>query len=113
MGNDSKFYSKKNQNCIKTAIEKEHMNVERYELLSSLFPKAAFISAEEKLRILRMIKDAKELKVIEEACALADYAVEFGASETKEGKTELDVLNAVEYALKQRALPKCPLQRWF
>ncbi|WP_026572197.1 M24 family metallopeptidase [Bacillus sp. UNC438CL73TsuS30] len=88
----------------KTAIEKEHMNVERYEQLSSLFPKAAFISAEEKLRILRMIKDAKELKVIEEACALADYAVEFGASEIKEGKTELDVLNAVEYALKQKGV---------
>ncbi|MDR7000865.1 Xaa-Pro peptidase family protein [Neobacillus niacini] len=88
----------------KTAIEKEHMNVERYEQLSNLFPKAAFISAEEKLRILRMIKDAKELKIIEEACALADYAVEFGASEIKEGKTELDVLNAVEYALKQKGV---------
>ena len=41
-----------------------------------LFPKAAFVSAEEKLRLLRMIKDARELKIIEEACALADYAVE-------------------------------------
>ncbi|MBS4215372.1 M24 family metallopeptidase [Neobacillus rhizophilus] len=88
----------------KAAIEKEHMNVERYEQLSELFPNAAFISAEEKLRLLRMIKDAKELKAIEEACALADYAVQFGASEIKEGKTELDVLNALEYALKQKGV---------
>ena len=86
------------------AIEKEHMNVERYEHLLSLFPQAAFVSAEEKLRKLRMIKDARELKIIEEACALADYAVEFGASEIKEGKTELDILGAVEYALKQKGV---------
>lgn len=88
----------------KAAIEKEHMNVERYEHLSKLFPQAAFVSAEEKLRMLRMIKDAKELKIIEEACALADFAVEFGASEIKEGKTELEILNALEYALKQKGV---------
>jgi Xaa-Pro dipeptidase len=96
--------SKRVKEVSKAAIEKEHLNVERYELLSSLLPKAAFISAEEKLRTLRMIKDAKELKIIEEACALADYAVEFGVSEIKEGKTELDVLNAVEYALKKKGV---------
>jgi Xaa-Pro dipeptidase len=88
----------------KVAIEKEHMNVERYEQLSMLFPNAAFVSAEEKLRKLRMIKDAKELKIIEEACALADYAIEVGCSEIKEGRTELDVLNAVEYALKKKGV---------
>lgn len=88
----------------KAAIEKEHMNVERYEQLSRLFPNAAFVSAEEKLRMLRMIKDAKELKIIEEACALADYAIEVGCSEIKEGKTELEVLNAVEFALKQKGV---------
>lgn len=88
----------------KVAIEKEHMNVERYEQLSTLFPKAVIVSAEEKLRLLRMIKDAKELKIIEEACALADYAIEVGCSEIKEGKTELDVLNAVEYALKKKGV---------
>lgn len=88
----------------KVSIEKEHMNVERYEQLSTLFPKAAIVSAEEKLRMLRMIKDAKELKVIEEACALADYAIEVGCSEIQEGKTELDVLNAVEYALKKKGV---------
>lgn len=96
--------NKRIKGVSKVAIEKEHMNVERYEQLSRLFPKASFVSAEEKLRMLRMIKDAKELKIIEEACALADYAVEFGANEIKEGKTELEILNALEYALKQKGV---------
>ena len=88
----------------KVAIEKEHMNVERYEKISALFPNAEFVSAEEKLRVLRMIKDEKELKIIREACALADYAVEFGAAEIKEGKTELEILSAVEFALKKKGV---------
>ncbi|MBM7653146.1 M24 family metallopeptidase [Neobacillus cucumis] len=99
-----KSIQNRNHPILKVAIEKEHMNVERYEQLLGLFPKASFISAEEKLRMLRMIKDAKELKIIEEACALADYAVEFGANEIKEGKTELDILNALEYAIKQKGV---------
>ncbi|OLS41428.1 Xaa-Pro peptidase family protein [Bacillus sp. MRMR6] len=88
----------------KVSIEKEHMNVERYEQLSRLFPQAVSVSAEEKLRTLRMIKDEKELKIIEEACALADYAIEVGCSEITEGKTELDILNAVEFALKKKGV---------
>ncbi|MEH7108184.1 M24 family metallopeptidase [Bacillus sp. JJ1764] len=100
----AKSLQKRVQHVAKVAIEKEHMNVERYEHLLQLFSKAAFFSAEEKLRQLRMIKDAKEVKIIEEACALADYAVQYGCSEIKEGKTELDVLNALEYALKQKGV---------
>lgn len=99
-----KAINKRISGVSKAAIEKEHMNVERYEQLSRLFPNAAYVSAEEKLRMLRMIKDTKELKIIEEACALADYAIEVGVSEIKEGRTELEVLNAVEYALKQKGV---------
>jgi Xaa-Pro dipeptidase len=86
------------------AIEKEHMNVERFEQISSLFPGASFVSAEEKLRNLRMVKDEKELSIIREACALADFAIETGVSEIKEGKTELDIIAAIEYALKKKGV---------
>lgn len=96
--------NKRISTVAKVSIEKEHMNVERYEHLTKLFPNAAYVSAEEKVRMLRMIKDAKELKIIEEACALADFAIEVGCSEIKEGKTELEVLNAVEYALKEKGV---------
>lgn len=88
----------------KVAIEKGHMNVERYEELRKLFPGSTFVAAEAKLQRLRMIKDKHELKTIEEAAALADYAIEAGVSEIKEGKTELEVLSAIEYTLKQKGV---------
>jgi Xaa-Pro dipeptidase len=86
------------------AIEKEHLNVERFEELMKIFPKSRFVSAEEKLRQLRMVKDPHELKIIEEACALADFAVEVGVSEIKEGKTELEILAAIEFSLKAKGV---------
>lgn len=99
-----KAISKRIHNTSKVAIEKEHLNVERFEQLSSMNPGATFIPAEEKLRTLRMIKDAQELKTIEQACALADYAIEVGVSEIAEGKTELEILSAIEYALKKKGV---------
>jgi Xaa-Pro dipeptidase len=96
--------NKRVKSISKVAIEKEHMNVERYEAISQLFSNTVFVSAEEKLRKLRMIKDASELKTIEEACALADYAVEVGVSEIEEGKTELEILSAIEFALKKKGV---------
>lgn len=95
-------------NRIKTveniAIEKEHMNVERFEILLKMFTGAAFVSAEEKLRKLRMIKDKKELSILREACALADYAVEVGCSEIAEGKSELEIIAAIEFSLKKKGV---------
>ncbi|KAB2334220.1 M24 family metallopeptidase [Bacillus mesophilum] len=88
----------------RAAIEKEHMNVERYEAITQLFSGAQFVSAEDKLRKLRMVKDEQELEIIREACALADYAIEVGCSEIAEGKTELDVLAAIEFALKKKGV---------
>jgi Xaa-Pro dipeptidase len=92
------------QNVSKVSIEKEHMNVERFEAITALFPHAEFSSAEEKLRKLRMIKDDKELSIIREACKLADYAVEVGCAEIKEGKTELEIVAAIEYELKKKGI---------
>lgn len=100
----SKSISGRMNSAAKVAVEKEHMNVERYEKISALFPAASFISAEEKLRKLRMIKDARELKIIQEACSLADYAIEVGVQEIKEGRTELEILSAVEFALKKKGV---------
>ncbi len=88
----------------KIAIEKEHMNVERFELLGQLFPRAAFVSAEEKLRVLRMIKNEAELTKLRSACNLADYAISAGIAEIKEGRTELSVLAAIEYELKKKGV---------
>jgi Xaa-Pro dipeptidase len=99
-----KTIQKRLSKVSRIAIEKEHMNVERFEVISSLFPDAAFLSGEEKLRELRMIKDEAEISKIREACALADYAIEVGCSEIKEGKTELEILAAIEYELKKKGV---------
>ncbi|WP_059171394.1 Xaa-Pro peptidase family protein [Bacillus sp. FJAT-27445] len=89
----------------KVAIEKEHLNVERYEELMKLFPGSnQFVAAEEKMRALRLVKDARELKALREAASLADYAIEVGASEIREGKTELEVLAAIEFELKKKGV---------
>jgi Xaa-Pro dipeptidase len=88
----------------KMAIEKEHMNVERFEMIQHLFPESTFLSAEEKLRQLRMVKTDKELKILRQACELADYAIEVGLEEIKEGKIELEILAAIEFALKKKGV---------
>jgi Xaa-Pro dipeptidase len=101
-----KSIEKRGLTLNKIAIEKEHMNVERYESLQKYFSTPTLVSAEEKLRELRMIKDEKELEIIREACKLADFAVEVGVNEIKEGKTEMDVLAAIEYELKRKGINK-------
>lgn len=99
-----KAVAKRVDKVTNVGIEKEHMNVERYEALSNIFTNTKFVSAEECLRKLRMIKDEKELATIREACALADFAIEVGCSEIQEGKTELDVLAAIEFELKKKGV---------
>jgi len=94
----------RNVKTTKIAIEKEHLNVERYEKIQTHFNQPMLVSAEEKLRELRMIKDNKELAIIREACKLADFAVEIGVNEIQEGKTEMDVLAAIEYELKRKGI---------
>ena len=85
----------------KMAIEKEHMNVERYEKIQEYFSSPSFISAEEKMREMRMIKTEEEMVKIREACRLADVAIEVGVSEIAEGKTEMEILAAIEYEMKK------------
>ncbi|WP_445489487.1 M24 family metallopeptidase [Niallia sp. 03133] len=97
----------KGQKITKAAVEKDHMNVSRYEALRSSFPSLKlFTSAEEKINRLRMIKTEKELSIIREACKWADYAIEVGCSEIAEGKTEMQILAAVEYELKKKGIAK-------
>lgn len=85
----------------KIAIEKEHMNVERYENIQHYFDSPTLVSAEEKLQRMRMIKSEEEMVKIREACRLADKAIEVGVSEIREGKTEMEILAAIEFEMKK------------
>jgi Xaa-Pro dipeptidase len=88
----------------KIALEKEHLNISRYEQIASRFPGASFIGLDEKLNDLRMIKDEEEIRLMRKAAEYADYAVQVGVAEIKEGKTELEIIAAIEYELKKKGI---------
>lgn len=86
------------------AIEKSHMTVERLEALQELFPQASFARLDDQLNSMRVIKDERELDILRKAAEYADYAIEVGVSEIAEGKTELEILTAIELALKKKGI---------
>lgn len=86
------------------AVEKSHLSLERYEQLYTYFPARSVVNAEEKLRQLRMVKDEKEIAILRQAAALADFGVEVGVKAIAEGKTELDIIATIEYELKKKGV---------
>ena len=91
---------------LSVAIEKSHLTVERLERMNELFPGAKFSRLDEQLNNMRVIKDANELTHLRKAAELADYAIEVGCKEIAEGKTELEVLMAIEFELKKKGVQK-------
>ncbi|MER2255524.1 MAG: aminopeptidase P family N-terminal domain-containing protein, partial [Priestia megaterium] len=69
----------------KVAVEKEQLLYARAEELLSLYPNAELVGAEEKLNQLRLIKDEREVEILQKAAALADFGVEVGVAALKEG----------------------------
>ncbi|MBS4173811.1 Xaa-Pro peptidase family protein [Bacillus sp. FJAT-49736] len=88
------------------ALEKENVNIERYEEIMKRFTSVSFVAAEEKLRELRLVKDEKEKSILKKAAEYADFAVQVGINEIAEGKTELDIIAAIEYELKKKGISK-------
>ena len=88
------------------SIEKSHLTVERLERMGELFPAVTFSRLDEQLNNMRVIKDASELINLRKAAELADYAIEVGCREIAEGKTELEILMAIEFELKKKGVQK-------
>lgn len=84
------------------AIEKSHLIVERLESLQQLFPQANYVRLDEKINAMRVIKDGIELDKLRKAAELADYAIEVGCKEITEGKTEIEILSAIESAIQEK-----------
>lgn len=84
------------------AIEKSHLTVERLEALQQFYPQANFVRLDHKINDLRVIKDQAELEKMREAARLADFAIEVGCKEITEGKTEMEILTAIENAIRQK-----------
>lgn len=86
------------------AIEKEHIAYTRADSLLQMYPASQFVSVEEKLLSLRLIKDENELAILKEAAKLADFGVEVGVHHIKAGKTEMDILAQIEFELKRKGI---------
>lgn len=84
------------------AIEKAQLTVERYEVLQELYPTATFTRIDETINAMRVIKSEAELEIMRRAAAMADFAIQVGVDALKEGKTEMDVLNEIESAVKAK-----------
>src|SRR5690606_13191697 len=90
----------------KIAIEKSHLTVERMGRMEELFEGAMISRLDEKLNSLRNIKSEDELVKLRKAAELADYAIEVGCKEIAEGKTELEILMAIEFEMKKMGAEK-------
>ena len=76
--------------------------MERQEAIQERIPSVQISRIDEKINELRVIKSEDELVNMRKAAELADYAVEVGCKEIAEGKTELEILNAIELAVKEK-----------
>lgn len=88
------------------AIEKTHLTVERLERMEDLFTNTNFIRLDDQLNKMRVIKDENELVNLRKAAQFADKAIEVGCSVIAEGKTELEVLMAIEFEMKKLGIQK-------
>ncbi|MER2106186.1 MAG: Xaa-Pro peptidase family protein [Solibacillus sp.] len=89
-------------NISTMAIEKAHLTVERLEELQARYPQAKFARIDDQVNAMRVIKSEDELVKLREAAALADYAIQVGCDAIAEGKTEMEVLNEIESAIKAK-----------
>lgn len=84
------------------AIEKSHLTVERLEALQRFYPNSAIVGLDQKLTDMRIVKSEDEIVKLREAAKLADFAIQVGCDELAEGKTELEVLSAIEAAVLKK-----------
>lgn len=87
------------------AVEKEHFSLARFESVSSVLPHVQFAAdLTPFFNQARLIKQEHEIQLLHEAGALADLAVEIGATTLKEGISEIEVVAEIEYQLKKRGV---------
>ncbi|MDA1475769.1 M24 family metallopeptidase [Bacillus changyiensis] len=95
---------KRNLQFEKVAVEKETISLLRVDMLRTVTNGADFVSVEDKLNELRVVKDEKEISILREAAKLADYGVEVGANALKLGISEIEVVAKIEYELKKKGI---------
>lgn len=98
----AKTIATRNTPFQKLAIEKAHLTVERFEAIQERFENIVFVGIDEKINAMRIYKSEEELVKMRKAAELADYAIQVGCDAITEGKTEMEVLNEIESAIKAK-----------
>lgn len=98
----AKTVASRNTNFASLAIEKSHLTIDRYEAIQQRYPQLRFSGIDEKVNALRICKDETELVKLRKAAELADYAIQVGCDAIAEGKTEMEILNTIESAIKAK-----------
>lgn len=101
-----KAVEERNVHISSIAIEKSHLTVDRLERMEVIFGGVKAINLDDQLNTMRVIKDEEELEKLRKAAELADYAIEVGCREIAEGKTELEILTAIEFEMKKKGVSK-------
>ncbi|SET79767.1 Xaa-Pro dipeptidase [Salinibacillus kushneri] len=86
------------------AVEKGDLSLSRGEIIRQSFPDSEITDVSELLNQLRVIKDQKELNLLKQAAQLADFGVKTGIQAIEEGKTEMEIVADIEYALKREGV---------
>ncbi|PYZ97212.1 peptidase M24 family protein [Alteribacter lacisalsi] len=98
-----KEWTSRVENIRTIAVERD-ISWERLKELQRAFPEASFIEANPVLEQGRLLKTEEEVALLKEAAALADFGVETGIANLREGITEMEVLAAIEYELKKKGV---------
>lgn len=92
------------------AIEKEHVVYARWEKLNACFPQVQFVGLDHQIQQFRVIKEEKEVRLLRQAAALADEAMQIGVESLREGVTESAVAAEIEFAMKKQGVEEMAFQ---
>ncbi|MBM7644808.1 Xaa-Pro dipeptidase [Scopulibacillus daqui] len=96
------FQNRKLNGSPTAAIEKDTLPFQKAMSLRRLNEQLSFASIESFIASLRMIKDEKEIEILQKAAEMADYAVNIGVNAIKKGRTEQGIIAEIEYELTKR-----------
>jgi len=101
---------KDNENPEVIGLEHDHLVLERFNAVKTVFPHAAITDVQEILASVRVIKTKDEYARLKQAAELADFGVDVGVKSIREGVSELEIIANIEYELKKQGIQQMSFQ---
>ncbi|WP_010532393.1 M24 family metallopeptidase [Lentibacillus jeotgali] len=98
------FLKRNNSIPETTAVEQNHLTIERFNQVKSMLPDTQFSDAQEILANLRVIKDQEEYARLKQAAELADFGIKTGVEAINSNMSELEIIAKIEYELKKQGV---------